>query len=195
MVLARATSDTGWSNPQPAEAQPAPCFDQLYREHFSFVWHCLRRLGVDEPALRDAAQDTFLVVHRRLAEFEGRSPLRSWLYGIAVRVASNYRRTKHRRDDRLHDADLDSFAGANESTQQDSVEHRQSLALVHQLIQQLDEDKREAFVLAEVHELSVAEIAAVLDANPGTVYARLRAARAQFDRIVVRHLAKNKRSP
>lgn len=194
-MLARATSDPGWSNPPPAEAQPIPSFDQLYREHFSFVWHCLRRLGVEEAALRDAAQDTFLVVHRRLLEFEGRSPLRSWLYGIAVRVASNYRRTKHRRDGRLHEADLDSLADANESTQQDSVEQRQSLVLVHQLIQQLDEDKRQAFVLAEIQELSVAEIAAILDVNPGTIYARLRAARIQFDRIVVRHLAKNKRSP
>lgn len=172
-----------------------PDFDQIYREHFSFVWHCLRRLGVIEASLRDAAQDAFLVVHRRLPEYEGRSPIRSWLYGIAVRVASNYRRTRQRRDERTHELDLDTLADGSESNQHQTLEQRQSLALVRDLLLELDVDKREAFELAELHEFSVAEIAAILGANPGTIYARLRTARQQFDRAFARHSAKNKRFP
>lgn len=194
MALARATP-TRWSEPPSETALGMPDFEQIYREHFSFVWHCLRRLGVLESSLRDAAQDAFLVVHRRLPEFEGRAPIRSWLYGIAVRVASNYRRTRQRRDDRTHDLDLETLADDSDSNQQQSLEQRQSLALVRELLLELDADKREAFELAELHELSVGEIAAVLGMNPGTIYARLRAARQQFDRAVVRHLAKNKRFP
>ena len=194
MALARATQPR-WSEPQSEAGERMPDFDQIYREHFSFVWHCLRRLGVIEASLRDAAQDAFLVVHRRLPEFEGRSPIRSWLYGIAVRVASNYRRSRQRRDDRTHELDLDTLVDGSESNQQQTLEQRQSLALVRDLLLELDADKREAFELAELHELSVAEIAAILGTNPGTIYARLRAARQQFDRAVARHLAENKRFP
>jgi RNA polymerase sigma-70 factor (ECF subfamily) len=195
MVLARATSDQNWSTPETTEPDAVPDFDQLYQEHFSFVWHCLRRLGVAEAALRDAAQDVFFVVHRRLPEFEGRSPVRSWLYGIAVRVASNYRRTKQRRDQPLQAVDFEDVADPTESNQQRCVEQRQSLDLVHRLVDELDRDKREVFVLSELHELSVSEIADLLNANTGTIYARLRVARQQFERAVARHLAKNKRSP
>jgi RNA polymerase sigma-70 factor, ECF subfamily len=195
MVLARATPPADWSDPQSAEPDRVPDFDQIYKEYFSFVWHCLRRSGVAEASLRDAAQDAFLVVHRRLPEFERRSPIRSWLYGIAVRVASGYRRTKQRREDRTQSVDLDGFADVETSTQHQCVEQCQSLALVQQLLLELDEDKRQAFELAELHELSVVEIASVLGTNPSTVYARLRAARQQFERAVARHLAKNKRSP
>jgi RNA polymerase sigma-70 factor, ECF subfamily len=194
MAPARATQPR-WSEPPSDAAERMPDFDQIYREHFSFVWHCLRRLGVLESSLRDAAQDTFLVVHRRLPEFEGRSPIRSWLYGIVIRVASNYRRTRQRRDGCTHELDLDTLADDSDTNQQQTLEQRQSLELVRELLLELDVDKREAFELTELHELSVVEVAAILGTNPGTIYARLRAARQQFDRAVVRHLARNKRFP
>ena len=195
MVLARATPPADWSDPSSAEPDRMPDFDEIYREYFAFVWHCLQRLGVAEPSLRDAAQDAFLVVHRRLPEFERRAPIRSWLYGIAVRVASGYRRTRHRRDDRSEPIDLETLADSGLTSQHHAVEQRQSLALVQQLLMELDEDKRQVFCLAELHELSVTEIAAVLEMNPGTIYARLRAARQQFERALIRHLAKSKRPP
>src|SRR3954465_5437111 len=59
-------------------ATPAPSFDTIYEQEFEFVWRNLRRLAVPEASLRDVAQDVFLVIHRRLPEFEGRAPLRSW---------------------------------------------------------------------------------------------------------------------
>ena len=69
-----------------------PTFKEVYEEQFRFVWRSLRRLGVRESDVADAAQDVFLVVHRRLDEFEGRSKVSTWLYGICYRVARDRRR-------------------------------------------------------------------------------------------------------
>ena len=52
---------------------PLPSFDEVYEAHFAFVWRVLRTFGVPDTALEDAAQDVFVVVHRRLFEFEGRA--------------------------------------------------------------------------------------------------------------------------
>jgi len=67
-------------------------FEETYRAHFAFVWRSLRRLGVAEDDAADAAQDVFIIVHRKLPEFAGRSKLTTWLYGICFRVASERRR-------------------------------------------------------------------------------------------------------
>src|SRR5689334_9453575 len=83
----------------PIEARPpVPIaswnFAEIYDAQFAFVWRSLRRLGVDPSGLDDAAQDVFLVVHRRLPEFEGRASLKTWVYEIVRRVARDHRRTK-----------------------------------------------------------------------------------------------------
>ena len=75
-----------------AAAPTAPMtldLETVYDEHASFVWRTLRLLGVPPAGLEDAVQEVFLVVHRRLAGFEGRSSIRTWLYAIARRVAGN----------------------------------------------------------------------------------------------------------
>jgi RNA polymerase sigma-70 factor (ECF subfamily) len=69
---------------------------QIIEEHGNFVWRALARSGVRDADLRDATQDVFVVVSRRLDEREGTSSLTTWLYGIALRVAANYRRKAHR---------------------------------------------------------------------------------------------------
>src|SRR5262245_22373561 len=71
----------------PASPVVVPEFEELYEAHFDFVWRSLRRLGVPHPGLDDAVQEVFIVVHRRLGAFEGRSTLKTWLFGIAVHVA------------------------------------------------------------------------------------------------------------
>src|SRR3954469_17470883 len=69
-----------------------PPFQEVFVQHGRFVWRTLRYLGVAEADLEDVCQEVFLVVHRRLPEFEGRSSIRTWVYGIALRVASDYRK-------------------------------------------------------------------------------------------------------
>src|SRR3954447_16537186 len=74
-----------------------PSFDSLYAEHFDFVWRTLRRLGVHPSVVDDAAQDTFVVLHRRLPELRADASARAFVFGIAQRVAHDYRRTARRK--------------------------------------------------------------------------------------------------
>ena len=78
--------------PSPARVETtAPVtFLDLYEAHLSFVWNGVRRLGVPESAIEDVVQEVFLVVHRKLGEFEGRSSMRTWLFGIALLVVRHY---------------------------------------------------------------------------------------------------------
>ncbi|HLL20652.1 MAG TPA: sigma-70 family RNA polymerase sigma factor, partial [Kofleriaceae bacterium] len=69
-----------------------PTFDEVYTQHAAFVWRVLRTFGVGESQIEDAVQDVFVVVHRRLGEWEGRAAITTWLFAIARRVASTYRR-------------------------------------------------------------------------------------------------------
>lgn len=169
------------------EAGAAPSFHAIYSEFFRAMWRTLRRLGVEHAQLDDAAQDVFVVVHRRLPEFDGRS-LRGWLYAIAVRVASDYRRgAAQRRTAPLPETLVDPRPDpAHES------ELGESVRLLHALLAELDEPKRIVFVLGELDELSVPEIAEALAENQNTVASRLRAARARFDEAFRRHQARSR---
>ena len=158
---------------------PLPSLKELYEAEFSFVWRNLRRLGVREMDLRDAAQDVFVVVHRRLAEFEGRSSIRWWLYCVVKRVASQARRTGRRRE--LPDAhdDVDQFEGSL-APPDESAERAEAFALFASLLDELDEDQRDVVILADLEECTAPEIASMLDCNVNTVYSRLRLGRAKL---------------
>jgi RNA polymerase sigma-70 factor (ECF subfamily) len=163
----------------PAETAPARDFDAIYDEHFAFVWRNLRRLGVPESSLRDAAQEVFLVVHRRLGDFEGRAPLRTWIYSIVTRVARQNRRTRSRKE--LRDVeDPERVADTREAAPDERAERGEALGIVLELIAELDEDKRTVLILADLEDMTVPEIAVTVDANVNTVYSRLRAARREI---------------
>ena len=161
-----------------ASPAAAPSFEAVYREHFAFVWRNLRRLGVAEAGLRDAAQEVFLVVHRRLPEFEPRSPLRAWLYSILRRVASDARRSE-RRHAASGPGDADALASPAAGPEQGAV-HGQKLRLLISLLTELDDDKREAWILSELEGMTAPEIAATLGCNMNTVYSRVRVARERL---------------
>lgn len=170
------------------EARELPSFELVYARHFRGIWRTLRRLGVAAAQLDDAAQDVFVVAHRRLAEFDGRS-LRGWLYAIALRVASDYRRGAARR----HSLPLEAPFPTPASDPARASELNESVRVLHLLLGDLDEPKRTVFVLGELEELSAPEIAEVLGVNLNTVYSRLRAARSDFDAALKRHRARSER--
>lgn len=153
---------------------PPPAFDDVFSTYAPLVWRAVRRLGPREADAEDLAQEVFLVVHRRLPEFEGRSKLSTWIYGICVRVASDHRRRAHVRRE-LPTAELPD-AGAPAS-QLDTVARAEARARLDALLDRLDEDKRAVFVLYELEELPMAEVAAAVGAPLQTAYARLHAAR------------------
>lgn len=162
-------------------AIPIPTFDEIYAAHFAFVWRLLRTFGVAEAGLDDAAQDVFVVVHRRLPEFEGRAAVTTWLFAIARRVAQAHRRkldTDRRRTDPLDEEPAgaaDTFAAFSRA---------QATATVMAILDTMDEDKRIVFALVELEQLSVPEVARMLDINLNTAYSRLRLARHVFELAV-----------
>lgn len=152
-----------------------PSFDEVYDAHVAFVWRVLRTFGLGEAQLEDAVQDVFVVVHRRLGEFEGRAAITTWLFAIARRVASAHRRKVGRPTEELvdeHVGGADTFA---------AMSRAQAAATVHRILATLDDDKRLVFTLVELEQLSVPEVAKLLDLNLNTAYSRLRLARAAFE--------------
>jgi RNA polymerase sigma-70 factor (ECF subfamily) len=160
-------------------ALPAPpAFEAVYEELFDFVWRSLRRLGVTPAGIDDAVQDVFIVVHRRLPEFAGRSSLKTWVLGIALRVARDHQRSRRRKGD--HE-ELDARIPDAAPGPVESLARAEALRELDRILSTLDEDKRAVFVLAEIEELTAPEIAEALEINVNTVYSRLRAARRAFD--------------
>ena len=169
--------------PMPSE----PRFEDVYEAYFEFVWRSLRRLGVPASGVDDAVQDVFVVVHRRLADFEGRSTVKTWLFGIALRVARSHRRKAARAS--VLDPLPDDVQGRVEHRPDHVHEAQQAWAVVEAFLEELDEDKRAVFVLSELEEHTAPEIAETLGIRTNTVYSRLRAARKLFESTVKRHHA------
>lgn len=157
-------------------------FERVYREHFEFVWRTLRALGVRESALDDALQDVFIVVHRRLPEFQGRASVRTWTYEIARRVALRYR-SRAARDAARH-TELPPLVTHDDLD--DALDQAMAADVMKKFLWELDEDRRQAFVLSEFGELPGREIAETLDVNMNTIYARIRSARTELDRLAKR---------
>ena len=181
-----------------APAAPVPLsvesFEEVYDAHFSFVWRSARALGVEEHALDDVTQEIFVTVHKRLADFEGRSTVRTWLYGLARNVVRAHRRERKKREP-LGSADAptdpDSLHDTSEPGPEGHAARAQAGRLVVKLLDALDDDKREVFVLAELEQLTAQEIADMLQENLNTVYSRLRLAREAFALAAERHRARD----
>lgn len=172
-----------------ADPAVAPTFSQIYEAHFDFVWRSARRLGATQAHVDDVVQETFMVVHRRLPEFEGRSSIKTWLFGITRRVVSDHHRSARRRPVEPIGERDPAAPRAEDPEQRYGV--MQGQALLHALLDQLDRDKREVFVLAELEQMSGPEIASALDLNLNTMHARLRAARREFEQALARHAARH----
>lgn len=175
--------------------QPLPSFEKIYAEHFDLVFRNIRRLGVPEAQVDDAVQEVFLVVYRKLGQFEGRSSLKTWIFSIVARVASDCRRTVRRKSphtrgpDRAVDAD--EIADERVEGPHERLERLEGVRLLHRLLDELEDDKRIVLVLAELESMTVPEIADTLGENVNTMYARLRAARREFEDAVARERARD----
>jgi RNA polymerase sigma-70 factor, ECF subfamily len=172
--------------PRPAALRSAEAdFDAVYQEHCDFVWRSLRRLGLVESELPDATQEVFLSVFRYWDRFEQRASLRTWLFAIARGVARDHRRARSRRPvEPLQTALVDTRACPLAE-----VETREAARLVSALLEKMKESKRLVFVLSELEQLPLPEVAEMLGINLNTAYSRLRAARHEFEVALARHRA------
>jgi RNA polymerase sigma-70 factor (ECF subfamily) len=175
---------------RPGEHPGAVDVHRLFESHLAFVWRNLRRLGVPEPLVEDAAQDVFLVVHRRADTWSPRlSTVETWLFGIVLRVARNYRRAHQRRLAWLLPAtDPQAVRDIPAATDgpAELLARREAVAVFERAIATLDESRRAVFLLVDVEELAVPQAALALGLNTNTAYWRLRKARLAFRRALAR---------
>ena len=189
-VLPSRTLVAGLNGPATFEgARAEVTFEAVYDAHVDFVWRSARRLGVGESAADDVVQKTFLVVHRRLHEFEKRSSIKTWIFSILLRIVREHRRLLRRKSPHwFHEpSDPDVVPdGAPASNPQEAVLRAEASRTIDHLLESLHEDKRVVFVLAELEEMSAEEISQATGLGRSVVYSRLRAARAEFERAAAR---------
>jgi RNA polymerase sigma-70 factor (ECF subfamily) len=180
-----AEADTG----PPVTAAALPSFRWLYDAYFDFVWTSTRRLGVPLDAVDDVVQEIFVVVNARLSTVEQPASLRSWIYGVVRRTVSTYHRGRRVRSvSESHDP-VDDLASATQPSPLDLTVLSDEVRLLWLLLGELGPLKREVFILAELEEMTVPEIAEAIGVPLNTAYSRLRVAREEFNEAFARHEA------
>ncbi len=158
------------------------------RVHGPALWRALRYLGVPEDDVPDACQEVFLVALRRHRDFEGRSEVSTWLYGIAWRVASSWRRRALREQQgrrRLARALVVRGEGEAPSPEREAAQLRWRRWLLSWL-EELPEEQRAVFVLHAIEELPLRRVAEVLGIPEGTAFSRWRLARRRVRELAQR---------
>jgi RNA polymerase sigma-70 factor (ECF subfamily) len=178
---ASPTSERVTASWEPGRAEAS--FEQVYSTYVDFVWRSALRLGVDEAAADDVVQQVFLVVYQRLDGFEWRSTLKTWLFAILLRVVRGHRRIVRRKSPHLAHEWVDpDLAVDGSGTPHDALSRAEASRTIDVLLDSLKGDKRVVFVMAELEEMTAAEISVATGLTPNAVYSRLRAARTDFER-------------
>ncbi|MCL2448151.1 MAG: sigma-70 family RNA polymerase sigma factor [Polyangiaceae bacterium] len=172
--------------------EAVPCFDEVYAEHFAFVWRSARRLGTPRASLDDVVQDVFFVVHRRLSGFEGRSSIKTWLFGILMNVIRAHQRAAGAGLWRAKaQADLEALSDPAAGPL-DRLAQAEAARLIDHVLDALDDDKRAVFVLIELEQMSAPDVARALGVPLNTVYSRLRLGRQAFTEAAARYRARER---
>ena len=175
--------------PEVAEHEASLDVRTIYRDQGRFVWLSLQRLGINPSDLDDVAQDVFMIVHRRLDTFDRRARITTWLFGICMRVAANYRRRRRWTREVLSGGNEDERPAALVAAD-DVLVRREQRELAERALNRLEVAKRATFVMFEIESLSCLEIAEVMNVPVGTVYSRLHSARRQLEKTLSRDLAR-----
>jgi RNA polymerase sigma-70 factor (ECF subfamily) len=165
-------------------------FRVLFDRECGYVLASLRRLGVPERDCEDVANEVFVRVHRKISELDRTRPVRPWLFAFCARLASDYRRLRRHRVEVLAEHEPPGAGGGAE----EEIARAEDRAVVARALDALDEDKRAVFVLHDLDETPIPEVARVLEIAEGTAYSRLRAARAEFTAAVRRDAARTTRT-
>lgn len=162
---------------------------EAFHLHHTFIWRTLVCMGVPRGDADDLAQDVFLVAHRRRVDFDGRRPVRAWLYGIARGLARNHLRRIRFRTSKTELASEVPLLGlpASESAADDperALARRRSVAMLGAFLDTLSFKLREVFVLSEIEGMTAPEVGSALGLKTNTVYSRVRLARRKFEKAV-----------
>jgi len=171
--------------PDPPPAKERPSFHQVFQTHARFVWRALLGLGVPESDVADASQQVFVVLRDKLDDLEEGCALSTFIYGVCLRVASDFRRRAHVRREHLCAVPPEQPAAP---TQEVVASHREALHRLLAVLAELEPAQREVFVLYEIEELPMAEVARALGCPLQTAYSRLHVARRTVTEALGEHL-------
>ena len=178
----QSESSPALAGPGSASSAPLP-FRELYENYFAFTWRSLRYLGVPEAQLDDAVQDLWIAAHRRLPDFQGRSDIKTWLFGIAI----NLQRNLHRRARRAVSVPLPSVLESSVGDPLLEREGQEAWVLVQKFVASLDDVRRAIFVASLLEGLSPAETAEATGLDVPTIYHRVRSLRQSFRQWAAAH--------
>lgn len=164
--------------------EPMPHFEQVFRQYVAQVCRSLRMMGVSPEQVDDAAQEVFLIVHDKLAEFEGRSKLSTWIYAITYRVGANYR-AKARRQPRL--TSLEEVHVASAGSPEQALRGKEAARFLEHFCSRLDDGMRDVFVLCLLEGQPCVDVGALLGMNVNTVYSKVRILREDLRAALARH--------
>jgi RNA polymerase sigma-70 factor (ECF subfamily) len=168
--------------PEPLVDDAEVRFQALFDAGFHYIWNTVRRMGVAPCDLEDVTHDVFIDVYRKIDHYDPARPLRPWLFAFAFRAASEYRRRVRRRAEVMSDLEP-----ADRSPLADQVLiEGENRALVARALDAIDLDRRAVFVMHDLDDMAVPEIARALEIPLNTAYSRLRVAREEFVRALKR---------
>jgi RNA polymerase sigma-70 factor (ECF subfamily) len=160
-----------------AESATAVTLEEVYRQHFDFVYRKAARLGGPGFDAEDAAQEVFMVVSRKLGTFNGTSAITTWLYGITLNIVRRQRRRARLK--RLFERN-ETHAAEEQVVELDRAEVGEAKRLAWQILDKLSAKHREVFILSEFEGLSCEEIGMLVGCKVETVWSRLHYARKEF---------------
>jgi RNA polymerase sigma-70 factor (ECF subfamily) len=160
------------------QLQQSPSFRDMFDAELGFVGNVLRRFGIAERDLEDVAHEVFVVVHRRIVDYDPSRPLRPWLFAIAFRCASDYRRRAHRTYETLTDQEVERADPAKRADE--SLIDHQERRLARRALLGVPEERRAVVVLHDLEDVPMAEIAHALGIPLKTAYSRLRVGREEL---------------
>jgi len=168
-----------------AQEEASSRVTEIFRREYDFVWRSLRRLGVPEAGVDDAAQDVFWVLARRQADVRVGAE-RSFLFATATRVASDARKKRSRCREFAPEFDLAETLVDRSQDPSYDLERARAREQLDRILDGLAMEQRAVFVLFELEGLSLDEIAELLAIPRGTAASRLRRARVGFSQAVAR---------
>ena len=161
----------------------APTFEAVFQSEFSYVCRALRRLGVRSAELEDVAQEVFISVYGKFADYDSSRPVRPWLFAFAFGSASNYHRLARNRREVI---DLPKSERPTTSTPESALEDRENQVRVLRALQALPLERRGVLIMHDIDGFSGPEIGETLSIPVNTVYSRVRLARAEFKKALHR---------
>jgi RNA polymerase sigma-70 factor, ECF subfamily len=149
----------------------------LHFRYYPVTIAFLRKFGVKESDLEDAAQEVFLQMHRYLPRFRGNAELKTWLYRLCITQARHLRRRR-----RLSEALSSWFSLRPESVRLSSPEFSEESAgrRIRVALDSLSEEDRLAVVLYEMEGLAGKQVAEIMRCTEATLWRRLHYARKKF---------------